>query len=248
MAKKNGRIIDGNAIVSNNKRKREAVPQGYGEFTNPQTGEVITSAFSKPTSTLPMPTVIRQQQQQPSQQQMQADAYDDMEREAFYADEASGGGSGMVGINKYGSPIDANGDTPMEYMSPQEIEDTRMEYATSLGNYSNFAEENGINMNDMFNRFSEEYSDEDIALFKDARKIKNFDDAVKVGMMNDEMADIMNLDTEKYFGEDSIMELCGRECQQKRLNQHQHRDRNHDRSENILAMDDEEFLKQDRGL
>ncbi len=243
MVSKNNRTIDGNAIVSNNRRKRESVPQGYGEFTNPQTGKVLASAFSKPTPTLPMETI-----QQRQQQQMQQDAYDDIEREAFYADEATGGGSGIVGTNKYGSPVDKNGDTPMEYMSPKEIEDAQMEYATSLGNYSNFAEENGIDMNEMFTRFSEDYSDEDIALFKDARKIKNFDDAVKVGMMNDEMADIMNLDTEKYFGEDSIMELCGRECQQKRLNQHQHRDRNHDRSENILAMDDEEFLKQDRGL
>ena len=222
--------IDGNAIIRENQAKHAMTRSGSGTITDSNTGNILASAFSKPTPQHNIP----QQPMQPSTQQMQTDAYDDIEREAFYADEASGGQSGIVGTNSYGSPVDANGDTPMEYMSPQELEDTQMEYANSLGRYSNFAQENGIDMNDMFNRFSEDYTNEDIALFKDARKIKNFDDAVKVGMMNDEMADIMNLDTEKYFGENNVMEFCGEECQQKRKNNSQRE---------IMSMDDDDFEK-----
>jgi len=224
--------INGNAIIAQNRRQRAATPQGYGEFTDSNSGKVLASAFSEPTSSLP-PRMPQPKPQQPSRQQMQSDAYDDIERDAIYASEESGGSS-IVGLNKYGAPVDKDGNTPMEHMSPNEVEDSRREYAESLGRYSNFAEENNIDMNEMFNRFSEEYSEEDIAMFKDARKINNFNDAVKVGMMNDEMADIMNLDTDKYFGEEGIMELCGEECQEKRKNNSQRE---------IMSMNDDEFEK-----
>ncbi len=230
--------INGNEIVRQIQEKRNSIPDGYGEITQPETGSVLASAFSRNNEAPPVVDIAAENLAQKRQQeaQMQNAAYEDIDRERIYAQEMADAGDNSAMMLANGATQDyVNGEAPMESFTPEELKEAQTNYLNHAGRYSNFAEENDIDMNEMYSRFSEEYTKDDIDMFKDARKIKNFDDAMKIGMMNDEMADFMNLDTEKYFGEGNEMELCGEECQQKRISRMN--------EEQILSMDDDKFMR-----
>ncbi len=227
--------IDGSEVLRQVKERRNSVPSGYGEVTNSDTGNILASAFSnKPAQ----PIRSMSQNQPPSQQQMISDAYDDIDRDMIYAKEmAEGGDNSAEMLAKGAQQSYVNGEMPMESFTPEELKNTQRDYLNQAGKFSNFAQENNIDMNELYDRFPEEYTQEDIGMFKDARKIKNFDDAVKVGIMSDEMADFMDLDTDKFFGPENIVEKCGAECQEKR------RIQKAQRQEEYLSMDDTDFEK-----
>ena len=230
--------INGNEVIRDIKRQRDSMPKGYGEITDPKTGRILASAFSEPDNNATQPgngwgmQEVQQQiqPQKPSEAEMiyNNERIEAGDQEAIAANYGGGSPQGYI-----------NGEADMEYMSPEEVKATRTDYLNTMGKFSNFAEEKNIDMNEMFSQLSEEYTKEDIAMLKDSRKIENYNDAVKVGMMTDELADLFNIDTEKFFGPNGTVEECGSDCQERRdLMQHQADDYE---GEHIMNQPDEEF-------
>ena len=102
-----------------------------------------------------------------------------------------------------------------EQFNPAEIEEAQVEYAQTVGDLSNFMNEKGITFDDVLNQLPEETDDRTIQMLLDPQKIESYDDVVSVGMAVDTLADILNLDTDKFFTTGEIEE-CGEECQQRR--------------------------------
>jgi len=226
--------IDGNMILRQIAAEKAQQEPGSGVIRDHPTGQVLASAFGSPAAAMPRKPII------PDRAAMQDEAYDEIDRDMIYAKEMAEGGDNSAMMLANGATQDyVNGEMPMEAFTPEELKKTQTDYLNQAGKFSNFAENNGMDMNELFNRFSDEYTDDDLAMFKDARKIKNFDDAVKVGMMNDEMADFMDLDTEKFFGEEGIMEKCGEGCQERRRLKAAERKL----GKNPMAANDKEFMR-----
>ncbi len=201
-------VIDGNAIVKEN-QARNAQAGSYGRIANRATGEVVEH----------MSNVIPENYTElPEQNSNNPHAYNEeimMQDEGYrnYA-QAYEYETGMQ--PSYEEYAQATEQPAQEELDPQELEDTIMSYATTMGDMSNYMEENGISLDDVINRLPEEVGNDVIEMVKDPRKMSSFDDMVEVGMAIDYFADSLNLDTEKFFGNGTVEE-CGEECQQKRV-------------------------------
>ena len=165
---------------------------------------------------------------------MQQDAYDDIDRDMIYAEEMAQGGDTSAMMEQGGGSEYTDG--ARGPIGPEELNEIRTQYLNQAGKFSNFAEENGMDMNRLTSMFSEEFSKEDIEMFLDPRKINTEEDAIKVGMMGDEWADYADIDAEQFFNGGEVVK-CGSECQERRKGK-----------PNPLAMNDADFVAQNPDL
>ena len=224
--------IDGNAILAQIAAEKSRFAPGQGAITDHNTGQVLAQANGAPGVDMPMPVDPKVEKAA-----MQNEAYDDMDREMIYAQEMAEGGdpSAMQQQLQGGSEYMDEQEPPF---TPQELKETQKQYLNTAGQFSNFAEQNGMDMNELLSRMPEEFTKEDLDMFRDSRKIKTKEDAIKVGMMGDYMADFMDLDTKELFNGSGVMRKCGEECQMRRAAQ----------NVNPLAQNDQDFMAMNSAL
>lgn len=237
---KNKKPIDGNAIIKNIRDQRaiqDANKSSFGSITNSKTGEGI-----KVTGTKGIPqNQSAFVQNKPQKYEIPTNLSTLPDDEAIYAEEEYHGGEGS-----YEPSYTPTQDERYSEMDEQELSANREEYLYDAGNFSNWMEDHGQNLEDVYNGFGKDVSKKDMDLFKDARNIKTESDAIRLGELNDMWLDMNGIDAEKYYQE-GILEECGGACQERRqMGNAQAAEREESMirdGDQPMAMSDEEFNK-----
>ena len=207
MAKLFDKPIDGNKVITENRRRNSLTGQ-YGMIRNNSTGEM--AEVSRDTKPQPMQPMTHQPQQR-EERDTSYDAY------MMETDEGYRGYHQQISREEGRSPsygeYEATKQMPMETLNPEELEETIQDYSVTISGLIGVMEEEGMSMDELAGHFPEETTDETIAMVLDPTKMKNFDDMINVGILIDQTVDILNLDARKFFSTGEIVK-CDKDCQE----------------------------------
>lgn len=210
------RTIDGNAVLADIRKARQSTPRGYGMIRNNKTGEVVERYGNVPAPQAPQAPQVAPQVPQGRLPSMPTD-----EQRAYAAD--------MMEVDPdfrgYSQAYERDRGFMPSYESYEQDKEDRtgedqmaeyaVDYRQTLDSMMTIAEQKGLTFDDIANQIPEDIADNVIQMLKDPTKMKTDDDVIDVGIAIDTVADMLNLDTHKLFGE-GIAEECGAECLQRR--------------------------------
>ena len=197
--------IDGNKVISGN-QARNARPGSYGMIKNRNTGElaetrsdVMPEAYIPTSSPEPTPT----------------EGVTEYDKDLMIADQAYG-----EFAQAYEQEV---GEMPTrqvyeDYMQ-ENPEDKPLEEAEAIDdivrsttNLKDYITQQDISMEDIYNMMPDGTDDRTFDLMMNPEKIDTEQEVEDVFMAIDMLADVMNIDTQKFFKTGEVEE-CGEECQ-----------------------------------
>lgn len=238
-----GRIIDGNQIINDNLAdKAQYGGRGYGLATDSATGKVLAEVNGQPGQRSafiqPERPTLEQAGLVPAQQ-----ARDQEIADAIYeVEEYQGGGDYGPDYVEGGSPDDSyvsqedyNPQDDPEFMAAQE------QYLYDAGVFSNYMEETGQTIDDVWNGMGDQMSRADMDLFMDPRKADTPEKQMRLGELNDLYLDFTGSDPKEFY-ENNKMVPCQGDCLDRQRKMRDYAAGQADQQEQrVLAEDDTGF-------